>query len=366
MFKLPSTLSFYVGRHFLLNIAIVMLAICTLIMMLDAVELIRSTRGKPIGALLLVQLTLLKLPQLIQETTPFIILLAGILTFTRLTHSYELVVARASGVSVWQFLAPVILICLAIGLFFITIFNPISAILLTKYEKTFHQHFEGSYHTLAVSSSGLWLREYDDDTRERMIIHATHVARTNTELFHFSITFFDDNNVFLRRVDAKSAILEPGQWRLNDALFTAPYQDAVRKKTATIPTQIILEKLQNSFTPPEAISFWELPAFITTLEATGFSALKHKLHWHTILISPLFFCAMVFIAAAFSLSPPRQNRTGILITSGICVGFFIYYFSGLINALGESGNIPVILSAWAPVIFSIIIGMALMLHLEDG
>lgn len=366
MQKIPSTLSIYIGRHFLINVAIVLCTISMLIMVLDTIELIRDTGNSSITTALLIELTLLKLPQLMQETIPFIILIAGILTFTRLTHSYELVVARASGISVWQFLAPVVLICLTLGTFMITIFNPVSSALLTKHEKIINKQFKGNVHTLSVSSSGLWLREYNEETQERMIIHASHVANTTSELFNFSIIFFNQENAFLRRIDAKSARLEPQKWVLNDALYTGHNQKTTRKKTSEIPTNILLEKLQNSFTSPKSISFWELPTFIRTLEATGFSALPHKLHWHTLLVSPIFLCAMVFIAAAFSLSPPRQNRTGLLITGGTMVGFIIYYFSGIINALGEAGTIPIMLAAWAPVIISIIIGTALMLHLEDG
>src|SRR3546814_3755319 len=60
-----------------------------------------------------------------------------------------------------------------------------------------------------------------------------------------------------------------------------------------------------SFASPEAMSFWELPEFIATLEAAGFSGHRHRLHYYTLLVYPLLLCSMVLIAAVFTL---RVNR----------------------------------------------------------
>lgn len=363
---LPLTLSRYIGKQFLINTAVIFMALITLIMMIDAVEIIRRGQGKELPSLVILQLVMLKLPHMVQEVMPFTILLGGILSFTKLTRTNELIVARASGISAWQFLAPSLIISILMGAFITTTFNPLSAALLSKFEKIETEHLKGTKSLLTVSSSGLWLREYDKTIEERIIIYALKVSQSDMTLHDFTMFFFDRNNKFIRRVDAKTAQLKQGYWHLKNATFTAPNNPATRKETAAIETSIAIEKLQESFASPETISFWELPDFIKTLEETGFSALKHRIYWHSILISPLLYCAMVFIAAAFSLSPPRQGKTGILMVSGILTGFFIYYVSGLVSALGESGTIPIILAAWAPVAISMIIGLVLMLHLEDG
>ena len=64
----------------------------------------------------------------------------------------------------------------------------------------------------------------------------------------------------------------------------------------TFKTDLTVARIQDSFSSPSTVSFWELPRFIASLEATGFSALSHRLHWHSLLAEPLLYCAMILIA----------------------------------------------------------------------
>ena len=104
--RIPIALSKYVGKQFLLGVAVVMSVLVALIVTFDLLELLRRTSSKEVPASVVIQMVLLKLPSMIQEIIPFAILLGGILAFSKMTKTSELVVARAAGVSAWQFLAP--------------------------------------------------------------------------------------------------------------------------------------------------------------------------------------------------------------------------------------------------------------------
>ena len=114
------------------------------------------------------------------------------------------------------------------------------------------------------------------------------------------------------------------------------------------------------------MSFWVLPEFIKSLQDSGFSAIKHILYWHSILATPLFLASMVFLAATFSLRSPRKGGVGFLVTGGIVGGVIVYFMTDIVFAMGLAGNLPVLLSAWSPSIICILLGLYLMLHLEDG
>jgi lipopolysaccharide export system permease protein len=114
------------------------------------------------------------------------------------------------------------------------------------------------------------------------------------------------------------------------------------------------------------MSFWDLPAFIDTLEIAGFSGHRHRLYWHSLLSIPILLCAVVLIAATFSMRISKNWNTGIMIVSGIGAGFFLYFLTDVIYALGLSANIPVLLAAWTPAGVSLALGVASLLHLEDG
>lgn len=364
--KLSLTLSKYIGKQFLLSIGLVFSIVVGLIMVFDSLEIIRKAYAKNVPFHIIIELVLMKLPTLIQEIIPFAVLIGGILTFSKLTRTSELVVTRAAGISVWQFLMPTIIITVVLGMFIMMVFNPLAATMLTRFEQVEAKYLRGSTSMLSISSSGLWLREETDDKKGKNIIHALRVSQEDMALHDITIYIFKENNTFTKRIDAQSAKLRYNNWELTDLTISEPGSPAEKFETYQLPTNLSAHQIHDSFASPQTLSFWELPEFIKTLKGAGFSALRHALHWHTLLVTPFFLSAMVLFAAAFSLSPPRFGKTGLLISLGICVGFLIYFLSDLIAAIGLSGTIPIPMAAWIPVIIILLSGVALILHLEDG
>ena len=133
-----------------------------------------------------------------------------------------------------------------------------------------------------------------------------------------------------------------------------------------LETELTIDSIRESFAAPESVSFWALPGFIEALEEAGFSAVRHRLHWNAILSSPLLLCAMVLIAATFSLRLIRQGKAGLVVVGGLITGFLLYFLSDVVFALGLSGSIPVVMAAWTPATVSTLLGLAMILHLEDG
>ncbi|MBM3545334.1 MAG: LPS export ABC transporter permease LptG [Alphaproteobacteria bacterium] len=363
--RLSRTLSVYIGRRFLYWFACVFLSLLALTFVFDLVELLRRVASRQqAGFGIVLQLALLKLPTMAQMLLPFAVLFTTMMTYWQLTRSQELVVARASGVSVWQFLLPALVAALLIGTFRTTLFNPVASVLTQRYEQLEAQIFRGRTSLLAVSESGLWLRQMGE--RGQAIIHAQGVSQQHMELMDVTVFLYEGLDRYSGRIDAASARLEEGHWALRDALVVSGDRAPVREPTMRIATDLTLETIQDSFAAPETMSFWELPAFIDVLEKAGFSAARHRLHLHGLLAAPLMLAAMVLIAATFSLRMVRRGGTMAVAGAGIFVGFLVYFASDVIFALGLSGRLPVELAAWTPASISTLLGLAMLLHLEDG
>ena len=91
-------------------------ALSGLVAMFDFIELLRRSTSKPDATFALVsEIAALRLPYIAMQILPFAVLLGGILCFWRLTRSSELIVARAAGVSAWEFLAAPTLCALLLG-----------------------------------------------------------------------------------------------------------------------------------------------------------------------------------------------------------------------------------------------------------
>ena len=363
---LARTLSAYIARQFLLWFCSVFGAMVSVTFLLDYIELLRrgGTRPQATWAILL-EMAALKLPHTAQDVMPFAILFGTMLVFWRLTRSNELVVARAAGVSVWGFLTPAMLVALLVGVLAVTLFNPISSAMEASYETLDNRILRMGGDPLSLSNAGLWLRQ-SDPAGGQIIIHGDKVAAPDLRLHKVSVFFLDRRSEFTARVEARYARLDGGFWTIEDGQRFVPGRPPEAVGELRVATRLTASKIEESLASPDTMSFWELPGFITLLEQSGFSAQRHRLHFNILLARPFLFCAMVLVAATFSLRMQRRGGAAMLLASGVAAGFLLYFLSDIVFALGLSAKIPVLMAAWTPAGVSMIFGVSMLLHLEDG
>lgn len=360
-------LALYIARQFFLWCLSVFAAMVTIVFLLDYIELIRRG-GTHVNAtlLMLLKMALLKQPFMAQQVMPFAVLFGAMIAFWRMTRSNELIVARAAGVSVWQFMAPPVLVALLIGIFAVTVFNPVASVMQTSYEKLDSRIFRDNSDQLSVSRAGLWLRQSDSQGIPS-VIHAERLAPgSGITLDDVLILFFDRQDRLIARIDAKQASLGDGFWEISDGTRWEPSKMAEPFAHYRINTNMTAGEIRESFATPESMSFWELPGFISLLEQSGFPTQRHRLYYNALLARPFLLAAMVLIAAPFSLRMHRRGGVTLMIASGVASGFVLYLFSNVVFALGLSATIPVDLAAWTPAGVSLLTGASLLLHLEDG
>jgi lipopolysaccharide export system permease protein len=362
--RLSPTLSAYVARQYAMWLLIYFFGIVCIIILVSAVDLLDRLASKDVSLGIVVRMVFLKLPFLSQEVLPFTILFAGLSCFWRLTRTHELVVTRAAGISVWQILLPVLSVATLIGIVAVTLLNPLASVLLGRFEQMQAKYVRNQSSTLSVSSTGLWLRQADANGQS--VIHARRVTHDPLVLDEVIVFQFEDQDRFVGRIDAARAELEPGRWVLYEAWRTRPGSRTEFAERIEIDSNLTRDKILESFAPPETISFWSLPQFIELLNEAGFSAVRHKLQFHRLLATPFLLIAMVLLAATFSLRPQRRGNVTLVILSGVLAGFLLYFLSNFVFALGLSSRIPVVLAAWTPAGVSMMLGVATLLHLEDG
>ena len=363
--RLSATLSVYIAKQVLIGVMIALLALGTIAVVVDLIELLRRAGSRPDATFGVVfTMAWLHLPFFLQQLLPFAVLFGVMFSFQRLTRSHELIAARAIGVSVWQFLTPALAVVLTLGGLTVTVFNPIGAVLVAKYETMERVYFSHRASMVAVSQGGLWLRQPHGEGE--LLLHARQMKRNPPTLTAVTVFFYDDDARFTARADAAAARLEPGNWVMIRPLHSFPDGSSETLRTMNIPTDLTPDRIKDNFEAPETTSFWDLPGFIENLEAVGFSATEHRLYWHRLLALPFLLAAMLLIGISFSLRLVRKGGTGILVAGGLITGFAFYILSDVIFALGLSGRLPPAMAAWTPAGIAILLGATTLLHLEDG
>jgi lipopolysaccharide export system permease protein len=173
-------------------------------------------------------------------------------------------------------------------------------------------------------------------------------------------------NALLARIDAAHATLDPGDWVLTTVSILTPDAAPQLATSLNFPTDLTVNRVQESFASPDSLSFWALPGFIALLKRSGFSAIQHELAFQALAALPLLCATMALVAAGFSMRPSRRGGAGTMLVSGVGCGFALFMVSEVANQFGTSGAIPVMLAAWAPSLAGLFLALALLLHLEDG
>ncbi len=369
------TLIIYVARRFAGMTLAMLVALASLVALFDLIELLRRAATRQDASFVLVsQIAALRLPFVAMQILPFAILLGGIIAFWRLTRSSELVVARSAGVSAWGFLVGPVAVAVLLGAAATAAISPLSSAMLARAERLDQQYLRNTGGITALAGGRLWLRQADVgiDPRGVAILSGRPVALRDLragEAFRLDdVTLWrlSDDDRPLARVEAPSAVLEAGRWLIADALVFGADRQPAPPQRLELPTDLTPARIQDSFASPDTLSFWALPSFIDVLEQAGFSAVRHRLHYQSLLALPLLAAAMALLAAGFSMRSSRRGGVAQMIGGGVAAGFALFVVDKITGEFGEAGTLPVIFAAWAPAGAGFLLATALLLHLEDG
>jgi lipopolysaccharide export system permease protein len=372
---LPITLMAYVARRFAGMALLMLLALSMLVALFDLIELLRRAATRPEANFALVsQIAALRVPYVAMQILPFAVLLGGIIAFWRLTRFSELVVARAAGISAWGFLAGPVLVALLLGLGASMALSPLSSAMLARAERLDQLYLRNVGGITALAGGRLWLRQADDGLQPQgvAIISGRPIVTRDSRpdealrLAEVSVWRLSAEDRPLARIEATSALLQPGRWRFDGAMVFGADRVAGAPQSLDFPTELTPERIENSFASPDTLSLWALPEFITVLENAGFSAIRHRLHFQSLLALPLLAIAMALLAAGFSMRSARRGGVARMIAGGVSAGFALFVLDKITGEFGEAGSLPVVLAAWAPAGAGFLLAAALLLHLEDG
>ncbi|MBK5932818.1 lipopolysaccharide export system permease protein [Rhodovulum imhoffii] len=302
---------------------------------------------------------------------PIVVALATLVLFLGLARSSELVVVRASGRSALRSLIGPVATAFIFGVLGVTVLNPIVAGTARQYEKVVAHYRNDTRNVLSISGEGLWLRQ--GAPGGQTVIRAAQANLDGTRFFNVTFLSFDANGRPSDRIEAAHAVLEQGYWRIEEAkrwpLGVAganPERDASTHAEITLPSDLTQERIRDSFGTPSAIPVWKLPEFIAALERAGFSTRHHRVWLNMELALPLMFVAMVLIGAGFTMRHTRSGHTGLMVVLALAMTLALFFLRNFAQVLGENGQIPVLLAAWAPPLVGMFLSLALLLHLEDG
>ena len=327
----------YVLIQQLRSLGVALAVIAALVMLIDFVEVSRGVGSdQDLSALRIMGLVALKSPSVIVQLLPFVFLFGTLAAYIGLNRRSELIAMRAAGRTNRQADTPA-------------------------------ARISGSAPG-AGSDRAIWLREGDD--QRQMIIRAGRQDRANARLL--DVTFFiyttdaAGSRDFSERIDARSAALSAGRWRLTDAVGASVGQRAVTYSSLDLLSSLADEEAFERFARPQSTPFWSLPNQIQRIENAGFASTAYRLRFQQLLVTPLVFAAMSILAAAFSLRLMRLGDLAKMSVAAVVLGFAFFFLNQFSAAMGSAEVVPPFVSAWLPPILTALAAFTLLFYTEDG
>ena len=354
----------YLAKKYLLYFLYILFTISTVILVIDFVDK-NNSYGNNTNLLTIFKISLYRVPFVIQQVLPFIILITSLTTFWNISKTSELTAARSIGYSIWKILTPLIIVAFIIGILRIVLLTSVVSYSYNQSKYLIYQIKNKDSIALNFGKNGLWLRE--ENKGVTLTINSNNIFQKNNTLLLKKIYIYEtEKGIIKKHYFAEKATLKNKVLTTQKIYTLNPTKEATIQPSKVFFTSFTVEQIKQSLNDVNVISFWELPSFIHQLKKSGFVTKPYVLYLYKILADPLFFVSMLLLSAIFINKNIRQTKISVLLSLGTISGFILYFLNNLTNAFAISKNIPPVIASWSIPIIIILSSVSVIIHKEDG
>jgi len=294
----------YISKEFIKVFINILLIFFSLAFLMNLFEEINFFKDFDIGIYVPILLSTIFVPSLLHNMFPFIILLSGIWFFLKIKKSDEATAMQVSGMSNFSIILIPSLLSVAIGIVFITSINPITSVLVKKYESIKGAYERDKGYLAAITENGIWIKE--KNLSKNNIIRSSNLENEN--LMNVTIYKFDQNNNFVKRIEAESANIKSTRWTLKNAKIMDENGKLQPENTENIYyiSTYDIKKIKSLYSNLDTISFWNIKNEIKLLEERGYSTKQMETKLQRSLAFPFFLLAMVLLSGVFLMIFPQH------------------------------------------------------------
>jgi lipopolysaccharide export system permease protein len=364
----------YILGQFARSLLTMLALMAIIIFLLDYLEQARRFSERGLDLSVLLKIIWLRMPRLLGQTLPFILLFAAILASHRLNRGRELLIARLSGLSLFHLMAGLVIATGLLGVTKILLLDPLANYSFGRYERLEGRLLNRPINVSGLGENGLWLSQsrFKPESTEidgYDIMQVQQFQDRPLKLRQVMILQFDSQDRLLSRLNAAEAVpQEDRTWMLVDVTqYDLANPDAppvpVTISSMTYASALSGDSIRQRVESPERLTVWQLPRLIRTLEQTGFATRVHRLYWQSLLAYPVLLMTMLVIGITVGQhGGPRTQQQLWQAVVGATIAFGFYGLTQVFQALATGDRIPVMVGAWAPALMMLSASLAFLLH----
>ena len=353
----------YLGKEFTKVVFNTLLIFFCIGFIMNLLEEYNFFKDIDVSLYLPILLSAIIVPSLLYNMFPFIILLSGIWFFLKIRKSDEVTAMKVSGMSNFSIMLIPSLVSVLIGIFFITSLNPITSALVKKYEIIKGSYERDQDYLAAITKNGIWIKE--KNLNRNNIIRSSNLE--NDRLMNVTIYQFDQDNNFIKRIEAESANIKTSKWSLKKVKIIDADGNILSERTETINYNSIydINKIKSLYSNLETISFWNIKNEIKLLEERGYSTKQMQTKLQRSFAFPFFLLAMVILSGVFTLGMKFKENSFAYAFIAIITCVLVYFFNDFSAALGRTEKLSVEVAVWMPILIIFIFSAVGLIYANE-
>ena len=333
----------------------VMLSIILLINLLDEFNFFKSK--KDLKFIFFLIFTVLKIPNVLINLFPFIVLFAGIVFYLKIYNHNEVISLRVMGYSNIQIILIPALTSFVIGYVIVFLIVPFSSSMLRYYEDLRSEYNE-TKNLVFVNETGIWI--LDKNEKEKNIIRIEKINKDFSVVSQITIYNYDSSNNFIRRIDATEGYIKDKNWQLNKVNIIS-----INKKNNkdnylnnyNYTSNINISELKNVYKNTETTSLLDINKEMLILEDKGYSTIDLRIRYQKLISFPIYLLAMSILSGLMIINLGKTSNYLKYGSYGVIISIIIYFLNDLSITIAKSGIISVDFSVWIPIFLIILINL---------
>jgi len=294
-------------------------------------------------------------PFIISQVTPICSLLAVLITFGALNRASELTAMKATGISLYRVVAPILLLAAVIAATLFA-FNESYLPDANRRQEALRAEIKGRPAQTFQLPGRTWISGQTNHAGDPIRIFYYHAFDPARNVFaDLSVFEFNAKGFTLeRRIYAKSVqwdarvnrwIFDNGWQRTFSGTSVASYQPFTVATFPELREQPAYFNKENK--PSDEMSYAELSKYIADLRQSGFNTVELHVQLLNKLSVPAISFIMAIIAVPFAL---MMGKRGGLMGVATAVGVALAYWTlgQIFSSMGNVSTLPPVLAAWSP------------------
>jgi lipopolysaccharide export system permease protein len=348
----------YIIKEFLKSLLVVLCVMFSIVLLITLLEEFNYFKAKPdLKFITFIIFTFLKIPNLLFNLFPFIVLFSGIVFYLKINNFNEVISLRVMGYSNVQIILIPALTCFVMGYLLVFLIVPFTSSMLKYYEEI-KSEYEQTKNLVFVNETGIWI--IDKNENDKNIIRIDKIDKNFSNIKQITIYNYDKDNNFIKRIDANEGSIDNADWQLSKVNIIS----SNNKKTSenyfnnyTYKSNIKINELKNIYKNTETASLLDINKEMLILEDKGYSITDLRIRYQKLISFPIYLLAMSILSGLMIVNLGKTSNYLKYGIYGVIISIVIYFLNDLSITIAKSGIISVDFSVWIPIFLIILINL---------